>query len=86
MEKVIDVKVNINQAKKNFDDINERIEAIHFRIESEIADLKDRFSKLYENQSQEKTKFFGNSDKKEEPKEEAAVEEKPKKKGWFGKA
>ena len=68
---------------KEFEAINERIEAVHYRIESEIADLKNRFSKLYEKQTEEKTKFFNNS-KKEEPKEEVAVEEKPKKKGWFG--
>ena len=31
---------------KEFEDINERIEAVHFRIETEMKEIKERFSKL----------------------------------------
>ena len=49
MEKVIDVKVNINQAKKNFDDINETInlqEKFVANLKLKIAELEAEMSKM----------------------------------------
>ena len=31
---------------RNIDDINERIEAVHYRIEKEIASIKEQFKEL----------------------------------------
>ena len=33
---------------KQIEDVNERIEAIHFRIEREIQEIKDKFTALTE--------------------------------------
>jgi hypothetical protein len=41
---------------KQYEEISERIEAIHFRIEREIEDIKDRFSALTEVASKKKVK------------------------------
>ena len=69
---------------KKFEEINEKIEAVHFRIETEIQELKAKFAALYEKQEEQKTKFFSKPKAKEEPVVETAKEE-PVKKGWFGR-
>ena len=61
---------------KKFEEINEKIEAVHFRIETEMQELKAKFASLYAKQEEQKNKFFS---KPKAPKEESA------KKGWFGR-
>ena len=68
---------------KKFEEINEKIEAVHWRVETEINELKTRFASLYEKQEEQKNKFFSKPKVKEEPVVEAPKEESAKK-GWFG--
>ena len=41
---------------KQIEDVNERIEAIHFRIEREIQEIKEKFSALTQVASKKKVK------------------------------
>jgi len=41
---------------KKLEEVNERIEAVHFRIEREIQEIKDKFSALTEVASKRKVK------------------------------
>jgi flagellar capping protein FliD len=41
---------------KQIEEVNERIEAVHFRIEREIQEIKDKFSALTEVTSKKKVK------------------------------
>ena len=63
--------------------VNEKINAVHFRIETEMEDMRIRFAELYDKQNISKNRNFTAKPKAEEPVEKVAEEPAPKKKGWW---